>query len=177
MSITVKRLAALGTMVAASAALVLVPSPALADTVTVNYSCEIPLTGTQSGDVDVTITAPATAAVGETVDITVETGPVPILPPIDLDAGSVTPSGNVELTGAQTGSVTVTGTPNVDPYPANQPVQLAAMTGQLTLTTAGDVELRPGAFSAVATTIFGTFTIPCTPTTPPAPVSAVITVS
>ena len=171
-----KRLAALLAASAAIVAIVALPQTAYADTVTVNYSCEIPLTGTQTGDVDVTITAPATAAVGETVDVTVTTGPVPILPPIDLGAGSVTPSGEVTLTGAQTGTVAVTGTANPEPYPANQPVQLTAMTGQLTLTTAGDVELRPGNFSATAVTIFGTFAIPCTPTSTPA-VAAVITVS
>ncbi|GAA0258875.1 hypothetical protein [Cryptosporangium japonicum] len=172
-----KTLAAAGSLIAAAAALVLFPSPAQADTVSVNYSCEIPLTGTQTGDVDVTITAPATATVGETVDVTVTTGPIPILPPIDLDAGSVTPSGEVTVSGAQTGAVAVTGTANTEPYPANQPVQLTALTGQLTLTTAGDVELSPGAVNATAVTIFGTFTIPCVPSATPTPVSAVISVS
>ena len=50
-----KRLAALLAASAALVAIVALPQTAYADTVTVTYSCEIPLTGTQTGDVDVTI--------------------------------------------------------------------------------------------------------------------------
>ncbi|MFI5952551.1 hypothetical protein [Cryptosporangium sp. NPDC051539] len=151
-------------------------SPAYAGTVTVNYSCEVPLTGTLTGDVDVTITAPATAAVGDTVEITVQTGPAPFTAPIDLEAGSVTPSIEVTVGGAQTGSVTAQGAPNAEPVPANTPITPAPMTGSLALTSAGQVDLSPGPITATAVTIFGTFAIPCTPTSTP-PVAASIQVS
>jgi hypothetical protein len=171
-----KRLAAVATLTAASASVALFSTPAYADTVTVNYTCEVPLSGTQVGDVDVTITAPATATVGETVDVTVTTGPSPVIPPIDLDAGSVVPNGDVAVSGAQTDTLTVIGPANAEALPAGVAVQLPPMTGQLTLTTAGQVDLTPGAANGVATTIFGTFTLPCVPTTPPG-VAASIQVS
>ena len=162
-----KRLAAVATVGAATCAVLLVGEPASADTVTVNYACETPLSGTQTGDVEVTVTAPATATVGETVEITVTTGPTPVVAPIELAAGSVTPSAEGVVSGAQTGTVTVTGPANPEAIPAGSQVQLPPMTGSLTLTAAGQVDLTPGTASAVASTIFGTFTIPCTPTSPP----------
>ncbi|MFB9321494.1 hypothetical protein [Cryptosporangium minutisporangium] len=171
-----KRLATAVTLGAAAGAVLLVGDPAHADTVTVNYACETPLSGTQTGDVEVTVTAPATATVGETVEITVTTGPTPVVAPIELAAGSVTPSAEGIVSGAQTGTVIVTGPPNAEAIPAGSPVQLPPMIGQLTLTTAGQVDLTPGTASAVASTIFGTFTIPCTPASPPG-VAASIQVS
>ncbi|SHN46559.1 hypothetical protein [Cryptosporangium aurantiacum] len=171
-----KRLAAVAVFGAATGVAVLTGGPAHADTVTVNYSCETPLSGTVVGDVEVTVTAPATATVGETVEITVTTGPTPVTSPIDLAAGSVTPSAEGVVSGAQTGTVTVTGPANPETIPAGTPIQLPPMTGQLTLTAPGQVDLTPGTASAVASTIFGTFTIPCTPTSPPG-VAASIQVS
>src|SRR2546423_5067126 len=106
---------------------------AAADPVTVNYTCESPI-GRQTGDVAVTITAPATAAVGDTATITVTSGPTPFTTPLDLPAGSVTPSGTVTVGGAQTGSVDVAGPANADPIPAGSQVQLSPMTRPPTLT-------------------------------------------
>jgi hypothetical protein len=172
-----KRVLVLTALTAASAGAALFAAPAAyADTVTVNYSCEVPLSGAQTGDIDVTITAPATAAVGDTVDISVTTGPTPFVTPIDLAAGSVTATGDGTVSGAQTGTFTVTGPANTEAVPAGSHVTLPPMTGQLTLTSAGQVDLSPGTATAVAATVFGTFTVPCTPTSPPG-VSASIQVS
>jgi hypothetical protein len=150
--------------------------PAHADTVSVNYSCQVPLSGTQSGAVEVTIEAPATAVVGDTVGITVTSSVSPVTTPLRLNRGDLTASGTVAVSGAQTGTVQVTGQPNTAPIPAGTRVQLPPMTGKLTLTGAGQVDLTPGTATAVARTFFGTFTIPCTPTSPPG-VAASIQVS
>ncbi|TQS44778.1 hypothetical protein [Cryptosporangium phraense] len=176
MSHPLRRITAAAVLVLAAGSTFVLAPPAYADTVTVNYSCEVPLTGTLTGDVDVTITAPATAAVGDTVEVTVQTGPAPFTAPIDLEAGSVTPSIEVTVGGAQTGSFTAQGTPNTEPIPANTPITPAPMTGSLTLTGAGQVDLSPGTITATAVTVFGTFAIPCTPTSTP-PVAASIAVS
>jgi hypothetical protein len=171
-----KRALVVTTLAAASASAALFAAPAYADTVTVNYSCEIPLSAAQTGDIDVTITAPATAAVGDTVDLTVTTGPTPFVSPIDLAAGSVTATGDGTVSGAQTGTFTVTAPANTVTIPAGTQAQLEPMTGQLTLTSAGQVDLTPGNITFVASTIFGTFSVPCTPTSPPG-VAASIQVS
>lgn len=174
--VLVKRLTVVTALATASAGAALFATPAYADTVTVNYSCEVPLSGTQIGDIDVTITAPATASVGDTVDITVTTGPTPFVTPIDLPAGSVTATGETTVSGAQTGTISVTGPANTDPVPAGTAVTMPPMAGQLTLTAAGQVDLTPGSSTAVATIDLGTFSVPCTPTSPPG-VAASIQVS
>jgi hypothetical protein len=154
---------------------VLVASNAQADPITVNYSCQTPL-GVQAGDVQVTVTAPATAAVGEAATVTVSSGATPFTTPLDLPAGSVTPSGTVTVSGAQTGTLDVAGQPNAEPIPAGSAVPLSPMTGSLTLTTAGQVDLAPAAVTVALNIPLGNFTISCTPTAPP-PVGASIQVS
>lgn len=171
-----KRFAAVTTIAVASAGVALFATPAYADTVTVNYSCEVPVLGTQTADVDVTIDAPATAAVGDTVTVTVTNGPTPFVTPIDLDANSVSSSEDLTVSGAQSGTITATGPANTDPIPANSSVSLPPGSAQLTLTSAGQVDIAPGVITATAVTAFGTFAVPCTPTSPPA-VAASIQVS
>lgn len=139
-------------------------APAYADTVTVNYACEVPLSGTQSGEVDVTIEAPATASVGDAVAITVTTSVSPVTTPLTLNPGDLSASSTVLVSGAQTGSVETASQPNSTTIPAGTRVQLPPMTGTLTLTGAGQVDLTPGNATATAQTVFGTFAIPCTAT-------------
>jgi hypothetical protein len=162
-------------LAAATAGITLFGSPAYADTVTVNYSCDTPI-GTQTGDVDVTVNAPATAAVGDTVTVTVDTSAFPLSVPIDLAAGSITPSADLAVSGAQTGTLHVTGPANPDPVPAGGQVQLSELSGDLTLTAAGQTDLTPGNITSIVATDFGTFTIVCTPTAAPG-VAASITAS
>jgi hypothetical protein len=170
------RLLAASALVAATAGMTLLAgAPAYADTVTVNYSCDTPL-GTQTGDVDVTVNVPATAAVGDTVTVTVDTTAFPLSVPIDLAAGSITPSADLAVSGAQSGTLHVTGPANPDPVPAGGQVQLSQLSGDLTLTAAGQTDLTPGNITTSVATIFGTFTIVCTPTAAPA-VAAAVTAS
>jgi hypothetical protein len=170
------RLLAASALAAATAGVTLFTgAPAYADTVTVNYSCDTPL-GTQTGDVNVTVNAPAGAAVGDTVTVTVDTSAFPLSVPIDLAAGSITPSADLAVSGAQTGTLHVTGPANPDPVPAGGQVQLSELSGDLTLTAAGQTDLTPGNITTIVDTAFGTFTIVCTPTATPA-VAASITAS
>ncbi|WP_214413192.1 hypothetical protein [Sphaerisporangium fuscum] len=163
-----RRLAASSAVLALTTGLTLFAGgTAHAATTTVTYSCQTPILGTQTGDVQVTIDVPATANVGDTVTIDVTTSPSPVTPPITLDAGSVTAAGDLAVSGAQSGTATVTSRPNSQPLPAGQPAQLPPLTGTLTLTSPGQVNLTPGTVTATAVTIFGTFTIPCSPASAP----------
>jgi hypothetical protein len=149
------------------------PEPA---SVTVNYSCETIL-GTQVGDVELTVEAPATAAVGDTVPVTVTPGPTPFTSPLDLPAGSVTAVATAHLANAQTGTFEVAGQPNAEPIPANTPVNLGPLTGSFVATTAGQVDLVPGNVTVTANVPdVGVLTVPCT-LTAPAPVAASVQVS
>src|SRR5688500_6033125 len=88
-------------VLALGAAGVVVAGAAQAGPVTVSYSCQTPL-GVQAGDVEVTITAPAEAKVGDKVKVDVTSGPTPFTTPLDLPAGSVTPTAKLKVSGAQT---------------------------------------------------------------------------
>lgn len=164
-----KRTATLAFATTAAAGLLLAAtaSPALADTVQVTYLCGTPGSVTVE-PIDVTITAPATAVVGETVTLEVSTLRVNTLP-FDVPAGATQVDMAIDLGGASAGSVTATGLSNVA-TPANERIQMVGGTAQLTLDSAGDVTLTPGGMESVIDD--GTCTVDGT-----APVAATIQVA
>lgn len=126
------------------------------------------------GTTKVEITAPATAKVGDTVDVVWKFTQAASKNPdiIDLPANSVQPSGTLKAGGAQTADIAMLG-PRTNPaIPKGAVMTLSDMKGTLKLTTAGSVTLTPDAYTVNA---FSTDT-KCTPTATVSP-SATINVT
>lgn len=126
------------------------------------------------GTTKVEITAPATAKVGDTVDIVWKFTQAASKNPniIDLPANSVQPSGTLKAKGAQTADIAMLGPRENPAIPKGAAMKLSDMKGTLKLTTAGSVTLTPDAYTVNA---FSTDT-KCTPTATVSP-SATINVT
>ncbi|MFF4902144.1 hypothetical protein [Streptomyces sp. NPDC001068] len=113
------------------------------------------------GTTKVEITAPATAKVGDTVDITWKFVQAASKNPdiIDLPANSVQPSGTLKAAGAQTADIALQGPRENPAIPKGGDMVLSDMTGSLKLTSPGEVTLTPDGYKVNA---FGTDTV-CTP--------------
>ncbi|MFJ2234723.1 hypothetical protein [Streptomyces sp. NPDC087859] len=114
------------------------------------------------GTTKVEITAPATAKVGDEVEVVWKFVQAASKNPdlIDLPANSVKPSGTLKAAGAQTADVPLEGPQENPAIPKGGAMVLSDMKGKLKLTTAGEVTLTPDAYKITA---FGTDTN-CTPT-------------
>ncbi|MEU6194492.1 hypothetical protein [Streptomyces sp. NPDC047061] len=114
------------------------------------------------GTTKVEITAPATAKVGDTVDITWKFVQAASKNPdiIDLPANTVQPSGTLKAAGAQTADIAMQGPRENPAIPKGGDMVLSDMTGTLKLTSPGEVTLTPDAYTVNA---YGTDTV-CTPT-------------
>ncbi|MFD8721504.1 hypothetical protein ACFV2H_26845 [Streptomyces sp. NPDC059629] len=114
------------------------------------------------GTTKVEITAPATAKVGDTVDITWKFVQAASKNPniIDLPANTVQPSGTLKAAGAQTADIAMQGPRENPAIPKGGDMVLSDMTGKLKLTSPGVVTLTPGAYTVNA---YQTNTV-CTPT-------------
>ncbi|MES4888015.1 hypothetical protein [Streptomyces sp. NPDC096012] len=104
------------------------------------------------GTTKVEITAPATAKVGDTVDIVWKFTEAASRNPdiIDLPANSVQPSGVLKAAGAQSADVTLRGPRENPAIPKGGAMVLSDMKGTLKLTTAGEVTLTPDAYTVNA---------------------------
>ncbi|MGY5060492.1 hypothetical protein ACWDFR_41570 [Streptomyces sp. 900105755] len=157
---------------AAAAALVLAGAGALLGTAAgtaqaaeVSYATHcVPPAGVADpidGTTKVEITAPATAKVGDTVDVTWKFVQAASKNPdiIDLPANTVQPSGTVKAAGAQTADIAMQGPRENPAIPKGGDMVLSDMTGSLKLTSPGEVTLAPDAYTVNA---YGTNTV-CTP--------------
>ncbi|MEU1176489.1 hypothetical protein ABZ464_02360 [Streptomyces sp. NPDC005820] len=126
------------------------------------------------GTTKVDITAPATAKVGDTVDIVWKFTQAASKNPdiIDLPANSVQPSGTLKAAGAQGADIAMTGPRENPAIPKGGAMVLSDMKGTLKLTAAGQVTLTPNAYVVNA---LGTNTT-CTPSQTVQP-AATITVT
>ncbi|MGW0829380.1 hypothetical protein [Streptomyces prunicolor] len=126
------------------------------------------------GTTKVEITAPATAKVGDTVDVVWKFTQAASKNPdiIDLPANSVQPSGTLKAGGAQTADIAMLGPRENPAIPKGAAMTLSDMKGTLKLTTAGSVTLTPDAYTVNA---FSTDT-KCAPTATVSP-SATINVT
>ncbi|MFF7974179.1 hypothetical protein [Streptomyces sp. NPDC007905] len=104
------------------------------------------------GTTKVEITAPATAKVGDTVDIVWKFVQAASKNPdiIDLPANSVQPSGVLRAAGAQTADVALQGPRENPAIPKGGAMVLSDMKGGLKLTAAGEVTLTPDAYTVNA---------------------------
>ncbi|MEW2118704.1 hypothetical protein AB0945_26630 [Streptomyces sp. NPDC005474] len=117
-----------------------------------------------NGTTKVQISAPATAKVGDEVDVvwkfTQAASKNPDL--IDLPPNSVQPSGVLKAAGAQSADIAMLGPRQNPAIPKGGAMVLSDMKGKVKLTSAGDVTLTPDAYTINA---FGTDT-KCAPTQP-----------
>jgi hypothetical protein len=127
-----------------------------------------------NGTTKVEITAPATAKVGDTVEVVWKFTQAASKNPdiIDLPADSVQPSGTLKAAGAQTAAVAMRGPRENPAIPKGGAMVLSDMKGTLKLTAAGQVTLTPDAYVVNA---MSTDTR-CVPTEPVQP-AATITVT
>ncbi|MFG2635098.1 hypothetical protein ACGFX8_14480 [Streptomyces sp. NPDC048362] len=150
------RLTAVGAALALGGAGVLLgltAAPAQAAQVSYATHC-VPPAGIDpvDGTTKVEITAPATAKVGDTVDIVWKFVQAASRNPdiIDLPANSVQPSGVLKAAGAQSGDVTLSGPRKNPAIPKGGAMVLSDMKGSLKLTAAGTVTLTPDAYTVNA---------------------------
>lgn len=104
-----------------------------------------PIEGTTVTD----ITAPATAKVGDEIDVVWKTTTAASKNPdvLDLSADTVQPSGVMKVAGAQTGDLKMQGPRKNPAIPKGSPMVLSDMAGKLKLTAPGEVTLTPDAYN------------------------------
>ena len=104
------------------------------------------------GTTKVEITAPATATVGDTVDVVWKFVQAASKNPdiIDLPANSVQPSGVLKAAGAQAADIAMQGTRTNPAIPKGGAMVLSDMKGTLKLTAPGEVTLTPDAYTVNA---------------------------
>ncbi|MEU3373692.1 hypothetical protein ABZ734_24980 [Streptomyces sp. NPDC006660] len=116
------------------------------------------------GTTKVQITAPATAKVGDEVDVVWKFTQAASNNPnvLDLNKDVVQPTGTLKAAGAQSADIAMKGPRSNPPIPKNSPMVLSDMTAKLKLTKAGDVTLTPDAYNINVNQIMSTDT-KCTP--------------
>ena len=137
----------------AGALLGLAATPAQAATVAYATHC-VPPAGISpvDGTTKVEITAPATAKVGDTVDIGWKFVQAASKNPdiIDLPANSVQPSGVLKAAGAQRADIAMQGPRQNPAIPKGAQMVLSDMKGSVKLTAPGEVTLTPDAYTVNA---------------------------
>ncbi|MFD7666556.1 hypothetical protein [Streptomyces sp. NPDC059788] len=101
------------------------------------------------GTTKVSVTAPATAKVGDEVEVVWKTVEAASKNPdvLDLAENTVQPTGKMKVGGAQSGELSVKGPRQNPPIPKNSPMKLPDMKGTLKLEKPGEVTLAPGFYN------------------------------
>ncbi|MGW0366555.1 hypothetical protein [Streptomyces sp. NPDC002990] len=141
-------------------------SPALAAEATYKVKCVPPAGGGDpvEGQTTARITAPATAKVGDEVDVVWET----VRPAsnntdlMDIPKDSVQPTGWIAV-GGGLGELKVVGEKKNPPIPKKAPMVMSPMKGKLKLTKPGKITLAPGKYDVAVSFSFGTFVTKCAP--------------
>ncbi|MEU9087009.1 hypothetical protein [Streptomyces sp. NPDC048357] len=142
-------------------------SPAQAAETKFNVKCVPPAGGGSpvEGETTAKVTAPASAKVGDEVDVSWET----VKPAsnntdlMDIPQDAVQPTGWITVSGGG-GELKVVGEKKNPPIPKKAPMQMSVMKGKLKLTKAGKITLTPGKYDVAVTFSFGTFVTKCAPT-------------
>ncbi|GAA3790412.1 LPXTG cell wall anchor domain-containing protein [Streptomyces chiangmaiensis] len=157
-----KRTAALASAAALAGSAVLMAAPAArAEVVDVNYHCKTPI-GDKSAVSPIDIKGVKN---GGTYKITMSWQKGVSSSPVELGRGAMNPSASIELGGAESGALTVTGLANQAAIPANTPIKINDLTGTYTPKKTGKVTFTAGVLTIKA---LGTTTT-CTPTNKPGP--------
>ncbi|GHB83430.1 hypothetical protein GCM10010347_62960 [Streptomyces cirratus] len=145
------------------AGILLAAAPAQAADVSYKVECIPPAGGggPVQGTTTVSITAPATAKVGDEVEVVWKT----VKPAsnntdlMDLGKDTVKPTGYVKLGGALSAEVKLEGERKNPPIPKKAPMVMSDMKGKVKLTKAGDVTITPGKYDVD----FSGFITKCSP--------------
>ncbi|MER6068721.1 LPXTG cell wall anchor domain-containing protein [Streptomyces sp. NPDC001817] len=157
-----KRTAALASAAALAGSAVLLSAPAAhADVVDVDYRCQTPI-GVKSAVSPIDMTGVRS---GSGYKITMSWQKGVSSSPVELGKGAMTPSASIELGGADSGTLPVSGPANAAAIPANTPIKISDLTGTYTPKKTGKVTFTPGTLIIKA---LGTTTT-CTPTNSPKP--------
>ncbi|CAM5463523.1 hypothetical protein SAVIM338S_02997 [Streptomyces avidinii] len=132
------------------AGILLAASPAQAADVSYKVECVPPAGGggPVQGTTTASITAPATAKVGDEVEVVWKT----VKPAsnntdlMDLPKDSIKPIGYAKVAGAQSAELKMEGTRTNPPIPKKSPMTISDMKAKLKLTKAGDVTISPGKY-------------------------------
>ncbi|MFE6838913.1 hypothetical protein ACFVFI_29255 [Streptomyces sp. NPDC057705] len=159
--------AAVVALLLGGAGIAITASPAQAAEATFKVKCVPPAGGGDpvEGETTAKVTAPATAKVGDEVDVVWET----VKPAsnntdlMDIPKDAVQPTGWITVGGGQAGELKVVGEKKNPPIPKKAPMVMSAMKGKLKLTKAGKVTLTPGKYDVAVTFSFGTFVTKCAP--------------
>lgn len=132
-----------------------------ADTVTANYTCDLP-TGAQTGDFTAVVTLdPASPTAGQAVNVSVDLTQVPFTSPLTVN--NYDASLTINVSGAETGSFDVTKSSDTG-FGAGEPITVQGMTGSWTPTVAGTDTGTPATATVNANvSLLGNVTITCTP--------------
>ncbi|WP_406459053.1 hypothetical protein OG782_14170 [Streptomyces sp. NBC_00876] len=134
------------------AGMLLAASPAQAADISYKTECIPPaISGLPAvqGTTKVQVTAPATAKVGDTVEVVWKTVQAASSNPdvIDLEKDAIKPTGTIKLGGAATGDLKMEGPRQNPPIPRKSPMVLPDMKGSLKLEKAGDLTLTPDGYN------------------------------
>ncbi|KAB1143907.1 LPXTG cell wall anchor domain-containing protein [Streptomyces luteolifulvus] len=156
------RTAALASAAALAGSAVLMAAPAAhAEVVDVNYQCKTPI-GDKSAVSPIDIKGVKS---GGGYKITMSWQKGVSSSPVELGKGSMKPSATIELGGADSGTVRVTGPANQAAIPANTPIKINDLSGTYTPKKTGKVTFTAGVLTIEA---LGTTTT-CTPSNSPGP--------
>ncbi|MGW1956348.1 LPXTG cell wall anchor domain-containing protein [Streptomyces sp. NPDC001920] len=157
-----KRTAALATAAALAGSAVLMAAPAArADVVEVDYACKTPI-GDKSAVSPIDIKGVKS---GSGYKITMSWQKGVSSSPVELGKGAMNPSATIELGGADSGTLTVSGPANQQAVPADTPIKISDLTGTYTPKKSGEVTFTAGVLTIKA---LGTTTT-CSPTNSPGP--------
>ncbi|WP_030021658.1 LPXTG cell wall anchor domain-containing protein [Streptomyces monomycini] len=153
-------LAAAVALTAGSAVLLTAPA-AQADVVDVNYQCKTPI-GNKGAVSPIDIRSTRSGSAYKLV-MSFQKGVSSS--PVELGAGAMKPSALIELGGAESGTVPVSGPPNDKAIPANTPIKISDLSGTYTPRKSGKVTFTASTLTIKA---LGTTTT-CTPVNNPKP--------
>ncbi|MFI1359805.1 LPXTG cell wall anchor domain-containing protein [Streptomyces sp. NPDC020898] len=157
-----KRSAALASVAALAGSAVLMAAPvARAEVVDVNYQCKTPI-GDKSALSPIDIKAVESDG-GYQVTMSWQKGVSSS--PVELGKGAMNPSATIELGGADSGTLNVTGPANEAAIPAETPIKINDLSGTYKPSKTGKVTFTAGVLTIKA---LGTTTT-CTPTNDPGP--------
>ncbi|MDJ0460381.1 peptidase [Streptomyces sp. H27-C3] len=151
---------ALAAAVAGSVVLLAAPA-AHADVVDVNYQCKTPI-GNKGAVSPIDIKGVKSGS-GYKLTMSFQKGVSSS--PVELGKGAMSPSAVIEMGGAESGTVPVSGAPNAAAIPANTPIKISDLSGTYTPKKSGKVTFTASVLTIKA---LGTTTT-CTPTNNPKP--------
>lgn len=148
--------------VAMAGSVVLMAAPAAhAEVVDVNYQCETPI-GPKGAVSPIDIKSVRSGS-GYKLTMTFQKGVSSS--PVELGKGAMNPSAVIEVGGAETGKVQVSGPANAEAIPANTPIKISDLSGTYTPKKSGKATFTAGVLTIKA---LGTTTT-CTPKNSPGP--------